>query len=64
MALSCPRIKELLDTFSDQRRLLLRGVNAEALEQLITFMYIGEIHITDSNAHVMFTRYYCIINKK
>jgi len=53
MALSCPIIKNMVDTSSGDRRLLLRGVSAEAMEQLINFMYIGEVEISANTVNVI-----------
>lgn len=54
MAVSCPIIKYLADSFSNERRLLLRDVSAEAMELLMNFMYTGELEITTDTVNVIF----------
>lgn len=53
MAVSCPVIKDIVNSCSEERRFLLRDVSAEAMEQLISFMYIGEIEIATNTVDVM-----------
>ncbi|XP_050424324.1 kelch-like protein 41a isoform X2 [Adelges cooleyi] len=55
MASSCPAILELAESGSIERRLLLRNISAETLEQIVNSMYTGELHLTRDNVNNILT---------
>lgn len=57
MALSCPVIRDIIHMSSRERRIFLNDVSAEAMEQLINFMYIGEVQISLNTVNVIFNLY-------
>lgn len=61
LSMSCVPIKETID--SGSRRFLLTDVSADAMEQLLNYMYTREIEIDEENVFVRFSLLYLSILK-